>query len=132
MMDHHFEAGELQILDDTEEIEIETVEPHTSALHRVPVWVVVVNGEAYVRSTNGEQGHWYFFFNDTATTEIYTDERRIPIRATPVVDPEVLGQVSDAYCRKYTQYPQDVAWIIGTVAQLTTLRLKPRDRSDSH
>ncbi len=131
-MDDHFETGELQILGDTEEIEIETLEPHTSALHRVPVWVVVVQGEAYVRSVNGEQGHWYRHLLASTMGTIYTDERRIPIHATPVVDPAILEQVSDAYCRKYTQYPQDVAWMIGTAAQLTTLRLKPRDRSKAH
>jgi hypothetical protein len=125
-MTEQFEERELRLLHETEEIEIETLLSETrNELHRVTVWVVVVGSHAYVRSVNGEQGHWYRQLSANRVGSIYAGEKRMPIRAVPVSDAQLLEQVNDAYLSKYGHYPHDVAWIIGPQVSPTTLRLHP-------
>ena len=128
-MDKHFAPHELQLLDSTEEIEIETVHSDSQELHRAVIWVVVVGPHAYVRSVNGEQGHWYRHLIANSVGAIYAEDRHMPIRAVPITDVQIQLQVSEAYQRKYGLYPQDVAWIVGPTVQSTTLRLEPSPAS---
>jgi len=124
-MIEQFEERELRLLRETEEIEIETTLNQTRELHRATVWVVVVGSDVYVRSVNGAQGHWYQQLTANRIGSIYADEKRLPVRAAPVSDAQLLEQVNDAYLSKYGHYPHDVAWIIGPQVTPTTLRLHP-------
>ena len=130
-MSEHFDQRALQLLDDAEEIEIETrIEPADKGVpQRTVLWVVVVGADVYVRSVNGEQGHWYQHLTANPAAAIYADDERMPVHAAPVSDTEVQLKVSAAYLRKYAQYPQDVAWIIGPSVLATTLRLEPDNRA---
>lgn len=120
-----FDPQALRLLHESEEIEIEAEWPDTHEKHRVTVWIVVVGANAYVRSVNGEQGHWYRQLSANPCAAIYAEERRIPVRAAPVGDSELQLEVSKAYVRKYAQYPHDVAWIVGPKVTTTTLCLEP-------
>jgi hypothetical protein len=124
-MDRHFEQTDLQLLNDTEEVEIEPSMSGAEEQHRRTIWVVVVGSEAYARSVNGPQGRWYQALTTNSVGTIYADEYRMAVRCVPVSDPLVLSEVSEAYQRKYALYAQDVAWITGPEAQQTTLRLEP-------
>ena len=128
-MGQHFAPHELRLLDVTEEIEIETVRSDTQELQRATIWVVVVGPHAYVRSVNGEEGHWYRQLTANSAGAIYAEDQQIPIRAVPVSDSSIQLQVSEAYRRKYGLYPQDVAWIIEPTVESTTLRLEPKPAS---
>lgn len=132
-MTQHFDQRELRLLHETEEIEIETSAPGSDpeGLQRAVLWVVVVGEDVYVRSVNGEQGHWYQHLTKDRAAVIYADERRMPVRAAAVSDTQLQLKVSEAYLRKYAQYPQDVAWIIGPGVLATTLRLEPDSRGDT-
>ncbi|MGA2839781.1 MAG: DUF2255 family protein [Steroidobacteraceae bacterium] len=125
-MGQHFEQHELRVLDDCEEIEIEILREDTQEPHRATLWVVVVGNDAYVRSVNGADAHWYQHLIGKLTGTIHANDKHIPIRAVPVDDAEMRVQVSEAYQRKYVLYPQDVAWIVGPEVQRTTLRLEPK------
>lgn len=127
-MKTYFDERALRLLDETEEIEIETRVPNTHDVHRATLWVVVVGSDVYVRSANGEQGHWYQELTANPAGAIYADEERLPIHAAPVADTELQLKVSEAYLRKYAQYPHDVAWITGPAVLATTLRLEPDPR----
>ncbi len=126
-MSKHFDEHELRLLKDAEEIEIETGAEllETDKIQRTVLWVVVVGQEVYVRSVNGTQGHWYQHLTANPAGVIYADEIRMPVHAAPVFDTQLQRKVSEAYLRKYAQYPQDVAWIIGPEVLATTLRLEP-------
>jgi hypothetical protein len=123
-MSTHFGFDELRLLNHAEEIEIET-EIVQEAQNRRVIWVVVVGSHAYVRSVNGKQGHWYQELIEKSAGAIHASGRRIPVRAVPVSEVEILMQVSEAYVRKYGHYPDDVAWLIGPEVLPTTLRLEP-------
>ena len=57
-MSQHFDLNELQLLNDAEEVEIETKIVQEQQDRRV-IWIVVVGSHPYVRSVNAKQGHWY-------------------------------------------------------------------------
>ena len=125
-MDQHFERHELDLLDVIEEVEIETVRSDTHSPHRSIIWIVVVASDAYVRSVNGHEAHWYQQLVADAGGTLHADGHMLPIRAVPVPDALIRTQVSEAYQHKYGHYPQDVAWLIGPDVQATTLRLVPK------
>jgi len=118
-----FDVTELRLLEETEEVEIETVVSASRERHRTPVWAVVVGPHVYVRSVNGLQGHWHQHLRNHPQGAIHAEDKRIPVRAESVSDQKLLHQVSEAYMSKYVQYPQDVAWIISPPIVATTVRL---------
>jgi len=123
-MSQHFDLDELRLLNDAEEVEIETDIVQEQQDRRV-IWIVVVGSHPYVRSVNAKQGHWYQELIAKSAGAIHASGQRIPVRAFPVSDAETLMQVSEAYVRKYPHYPDDVAWLIGPEVLPTTLRLEP-------
>lgn len=123
-MGQHFDLDELQLLNDAEEVEIETEILQEQQDRRV-IWIVVVGSHPYVRSVNGKQGHWYQELIAKSAGAIHVSGRRIPVRAVPVSDAETLMQVSEAYVCKYPHYLDDVAWLISSEVLPTTLRLGP-------
>jgi hypothetical protein len=124
-MGEHFDPDELQLLNEADEIEIETHATESQESHRATIWLVTVGPEAYVRSTNGTEGLWYRQLTANGAGAIYAENKRIPVRATRVSDAEVLREVSDAYLRKYAPYLHDVAWLVLPEIAETTLRLEP-------
>jgi hypothetical protein len=58
-MNGSFDAETLRLLDETREVRIETRRDDDSPEHRTIIWVVVVEGEVFVRSVRGPQGRWY-------------------------------------------------------------------------
>lgn len=124
-MGERFNPDELELLKESEEIEIETVAMDTQASHRATIWLVTVGSEVYVRSANGREGLWYQQLTANGAGAIHTENKRIPVCATPVSDPALQCEVSGAYLRKYAPYPQDVAWLVLPEIAGTTLRLEP-------
>jgi len=119
-----FEPDELELLDEEEEVEIESAATPGSEAHRTTLWIVVMGPHAYVRSVNGAQGHWYRRLMTDGIGTLHASDRQIPIRAAPVSDRQLQLQVSEAYRRKYALYPHDLAWITADPAGATTLRLE--------
>jgi hypothetical protein len=123
-MGENFDLGNLRLLNDVEEIEIETETAQEERDRRI-LWVVVVGSKPYVRSANGQKGHWYHELIAKSAGAVYADGHRIPFQAVPVSDAETLTKVSEAYMRKYAHYPDDVAWLVSPAVLPTTLRLEP-------
>ena len=59
LMSSSFDPETLSLLDETEEVYIETRRDADSPEHRTIIWVVVVGGEVFVRSVRGPKGRWY-------------------------------------------------------------------------
>jgi hypothetical protein len=86
-----------------ESIEVDMVTPRRDgSLSRRPIWVVVVNGNAYVRSYRGESGGWYRRARADGLATIGVDGRALEVRVQPVCDDETNRKVSDAFHAKYT------------------------------
>ncbi|GGN95011.1 hypothetical protein GCM10011579_095130 [Streptomyces albiflavescens] len=88
------------------------------------VWVVVVDGEAYVRSAFGWRSAWYRRVLMHADTEVEVAGVRLSVALQPVDDPELVQRVSGAYWAKYgLSWPGPVESMNGREAAATTMRL---------
>ena len=112
-------------LDSVREIEIETRAAEAGPAHRTTIWVVVENGEAYVRSYRGAAGRWYRELTANPAAVLNADGESIPVRALPAADAESVDRASAGYRRKYARDP-DLASMLRDEILPTTLRLEPR------
>ena len=110
-------------LDAAEEVEIETQAPGQAARKTV-IWVVVDDGEAFVRTFKGSGSRWYRDAQANPAVAIHVDGRRLPATAIPATDPDSIERTSSGYLRKYAGDPAARAMVAPEVLE-TTLRLEP-------
>jgi hypothetical protein len=104
----------LSLLDKTREVHVATPKK------RLPIWAVVVDGEAYVRSVHGESGAWY----QRALREGRVEVEGIEARVEPERDPDLNERVSDAFRAKYGERsPGSTEGMVTPEVAATTLRL---------
>jgi hypothetical protein len=118
-----FEPGELALLAETKEIEIETALQDGPA-HRTIIWVVVDGDDAFVRSYRGATARWYREAVANPSVTIHAGGRALPARAEAAVDPESIRRVSDGLVRKYTGRG-GLEPMLGPDVLDTTLKLVP-------
>jgi hypothetical protein len=108
-----------------ESIEVDMVTPRRDdSLSRRPIWVVVVAGDAYVRSYRGESGAWYRRARADGQATIGLDDRAIEVGVEPVSDDETNRKVSDAFRAKYSgRSPGPTETMVNDEVSRTTLRL---------
>lgn len=125
-MNDSFDPETLRLLDETKEVRIETRRAEEAPEHRTIVWVVVVDGTAFVRSVRGEDGRWYREVAADPAAALHVGDRRIPVRAVPVSDDSTIEAVSEAYQSKYGQTsPGSTRAMVREEVLQTTLRLEP-------
>jgi hypothetical protein len=108
----------IQMLDRKREVHVATPSK------RLPVWAVVVDDEAYVRSYHGERGAWY----RRAVREGRLEIEGIEARVEPALDPQLNERISDAFRTKYGQRsPGPTAAMVTPEVVATTLRLVAPD-----
>jgi hypothetical protein len=118
-----FEPGDLALLADTEEIEIETAAPGGPA-HRTIIWVVVDEGDAFIRSVHGGAARWFREATAASDVSVHAGGRELRARVIPATDAESIRRTNDALTRKYTGiegYPE----MLEPAIMDTTLRLIP-------
>jgi hypothetical protein len=121
--DSALEQETLDLLDESLEIEMLTPRRDGSISSR-PIWVVVVDGEAYVRSYLGPRGAWYRRALSDGRAQIGVDGRTIDVGAEPVQGEEVNVRVSDAFRAKYgPRSPGPTETMVNPEVSATTLRL---------
>lgn len=118
-----FAADELANLDRAEEIEIETRAPD-GVSHRTIIWVVVDEGDAFIRSYRGQTARWYREALANPAVALHVDGRRLTATAIPATDPDSIERTSSALEAKYAADPATPAMLAPDVLQ-TTLRLVP-------
>ena len=108
-----------------ESVEVDMVTPRRDgSLSRRPIWVVVVDGDAYVRSYRGESGAWYRRARTDGLAMIGVDGREIEVGVEPVSDDETNRKVSDAFRAKYSgRSPRPTETMVNDEVSQTTLRL---------
>jgi hypothetical protein len=117
------DARTIDLLDGAIEVEAQTPRRDGSISSR-PIWVVVSDGEAYVRSYRGESGAWYRRARADGSLTLVVDGAEVHATAEPVADEEVNRRVSDAYRDKYGERsPGPTRTMVGDEVSATTLRL---------
>jgi hypothetical protein len=107
-------AEAIQMLDSTVEVHVATP---TKA---VPIWAVVVDGDAYVRSYRGERGAWY----QRALRKGRIEIEGIEARVEPERDRTLNQRISDAFRAKYGgRSPTSTDAMVTPEVVETTLRL---------
>jgi len=117
-----FDADTLSALRDVQEPRIRTDKHPKSA---VIIWVVVENGEVFVRSWLGARGRWYKDLAAGGHATLEFAGRRVPVQAVPVCDDASTERASREILRKYrhSSYAQEM---VRAEIVPTTLRLEPR------
>jgi len=125
-MNDSFDTETLGLLDETEEVYIETRRDEDSPEHRTIIWVVVTGGEVFVRSVRGSKGRWYREISSHPDGALHVGDTRIPVRATPATEGSTVEAVSDAIRSKYEQSaPGPTAAMLRPEVLPTTLKLSP-------
>jgi hypothetical protein len=94
------------------------------SMSRRPIWVVVVDDNAYVRSHLGPRAAWYRRALADGGAAIGLDERTIDVGVQPVGDEGLNRQVSEAYRAKYgARSPGSTESMVTPEVSGTTLRL---------
>lgn len=94
-----FSTEDLEKLDSTKEVHIETHD--ATRAFRTIIWIVVDDGEVFVRSVRGEEGKWYQRALADPNVAILADDTRVPAVAIPAPDPESVERVNQALRDKY-------------------------------
>jgi hypothetical protein len=111
-----FDEADLELLDKTDEVNIETT-------RRTTIWIVRIGPDVYVRSVRGPAGKWFQAIRDGATATLHAGDRSW--RVTGSLAPEAIEPVSDAIRKKYLarwKGPTESMLVPNTLE--TTLRLK--------
>ena len=104
----------IQMLDRTREVHVATPGK------RLPVWAVVVDGEAYVRSYRGERGAWY----RRALRDGRMTLEGVDVRVEPEHDDALNERISEAFRAKYgARSPESTEAMVTPEVVATTLRL---------
>ena len=113
----------LDLLDKSIEVDMLTPRSDGSMSSR-PIWVVVVDGDAYVRSYQGERGAWYRRALADGRAAIRVDDRTIEVGVEPIRDEEINRRVSEAFRTKYAERsPGPTETMVNPEVSATTLRL---------
>jgi hypothetical protein len=105
---------QIQLLDRQREVHVKTPSK------RLPIWAVVVDDEAYIRSFHGERGAWY----QRALREGRINLEGIESRVEPARDPALNQRISDAFRAKYfKRSPSSTEGMVTPEVEATTLRL---------
>jgi hypothetical protein len=125
-MNDSFDTETLGLLDETEEVRIETRRGEDAPEHRTIIWVVVTGGEVFVRSVRGPKGRWYREISSHPEGALHVEDTRIPVRAASATDESTVEAVSDALRSKYEQSaPGPTAAMLRPEVLPTTLKLSP-------
>jgi hypothetical protein len=92
----------------------------------LPIWVVRVGDELYVRSWRGHDGSWYRAALTSGEGNISAGGVKRHVAYEPVGE-EVNDAVDKAYRQKYGRYTGYIEPMIAPQARATTLRLVPRE-----
>jgi hypothetical protein len=118
-----YSQEELDLIDRTDEVEIETA-GDAGVSHRVIIWAVVDGDAVFVRSYRGARARWYREALSNPSVALHVDGRRLPATAVPATDPGSIERTSAGYLRKYPNDPATARMIRPEVLDLT-FRLDP-------
>jgi hypothetical protein len=131
-MSPDWSSQELDRIGAAQELSI-AVRCQDSSLRRpVPIWVVRVGEDLYVRSWHGADGSWYRAATATHEARVSAGGVDRDVVLAEAVD-DANGAVDVAYKAKYGRYSGYVEPMIAPPARATTLRLIPHtSETDAH
>jgi hypothetical protein len=117
-----YSQEELDLIDRTEEVEIET-SPDAGDTHRTIIWAVVDGDSVFIRSYRGANARWYREALANPRVALHVGGRRLTMTAVPAPDPDSIERTSAGILRKYSGDPAAPAMVRPDLLDLT-LRLE--------
>jgi hypothetical protein len=113
----------LEALHQSIEVDIRTPRRDGSMSSR-PIWVVVVDGDAFVRSYRGASGAWYRRALADGRAVLDVGGRTLEVGLQPAADDELNRRVSEAFRAKYgARSPGSTDAMVSPEVNRTTMRL---------
>lgn len=116
-----FTPNELASLDTTDELRIAGLRDDDTLRKATIIWMVVRDGELYVRSVNGPEAAWFRGTQLRGLGHVSARGVDRDVSFTRVTD--IDDELDAAYAAKYRGYPSAVAAINSAAARSTTLRV---------
>jgi hypothetical protein len=117
-----FSADELRQLATTDEVHV-GFRPG----QRIPIWIVVDEDQAYVRSVKGPAGKWYQALSSNQPFTLHGPSSQWSISSESVTDEAEIARVSEALNRKYRKrWPGPTDSMLRPDVLPTTLRIQPK------
>jgi hypothetical protein len=118
-----FDESLLRELDREREVQVRTRRRDGSTAD-LPIWVVTVDQEPYVRSYRAERGAWYRRARAEGRLTLVAGGQAVPVQVLPGDGEDLNRRVSEAFTAKYGSRGPARTMITPEVAA-TTLRLVP-------
>jgi hypothetical protein len=112
-------------LETVREVDIETRRADDAPVHRTTIWVVVADGEVYVRSEYGEKGRWFRELMANPDAALHVGGEAILVHAVRADDPQSVERASAGYRAKYAD-SSALELMVRDEILSTTVLLKPR------
>ena len=125
MTEPRWTAGELDRIGEADELRIAPRRKDGTLGRAVPIWVVRVGDELYVRSWRGDGGRWYRAARASREGHVSAGGVSKDV-ALLDADDQVNDAVDAAFREKYGRYAGYVEPLVALQARATTLRLVPR------
>lgn len=120
-----FDPATLHRINAAYEVEIESTRPDGTT-RTTTIWVVVDDGEVFVRSWKGDRGYWYQAALDRPDElGLIVDGERLAVRAVLANGETGIARCSAGLSRKYRRDGSLPGMLLPRVLP-TTLRLEPR------
>src|SRR5437016_7465321 len=118
-----FEDSLLRQLDRDREVQVRARRRDGSTTD-IPIWIVTVDDEPYVRSYLAERGAWYRRARSEGRLTLVARGRAVPAAVEPLEGGDLNQRVSDAFTAKYGT-GGSARTMVSPEVSATTLRLVP-------
>ena len=119
-------SDELSKIETAEELQIAPRRRDGTLRNPVPIWVVRVGDDLYVRSYRGRGGAWFRAAQVSHEGHIRAGGVEKEVAFVAETDPGLNNQIDAAYHTKYGRYPQYVAPMVTAEVRAITIKLVPR------
>ena len=125
MAEERWTSKDLNRIGDADELHIAPRRKDGTLRPAVPIWVVRVGDELYVRSWRGDGGRWYRAARASGEGQVSAGGVSKDVALLAAGD-EVNDAVDAAFREKYGRYAGYLEPMVAPQARATTLRLVPR------
>src|SRR5215467_724355 len=93
----------------------------------LPIWIVTVDGDAYVRSYLADRGAWYRRALAAGRMTLVVGGKAVPVVVEPIEDEALNNSISQAFIAKYGE-SGPARTMVSEPVIATTLRVSPAER----
>jgi len=121
-----FDASVFRLLEREREVYVR-VTRRDGRMGELPIWIVTVDGQAYVRSYLADRGVWYRRALAAGRMTLVVRGKAVPVVVEPIEDERLNKSISQAFIAKYGD-SGPARTMVSEPVTATTLRVSPAER----